>query len=108
MLISCFFFNFLVSGEAHRLDHEEVFIPLQGTLSLVLDGEAIRRQENQLQHPTPKYQYVQLVAYEVPTSVLTGLLPVTSILKPDAAQRLPVPDALNRAQHLLDVLQWAR
>lgn len=27
-----------VSG-AHRLNHEEVFIPLQGTLSVVLDGE---------------------------------------------------------------------
>jgi len=29
------------ASDAHRLNHEEVFIPLQGTLSLVLDGEEI-------------------------------------------------------------------
>jgi quercetin dioxygenase-like cupin family protein len=29
------------ASDAHRLDHEEVFIPLQGTLSLILDGEEI-------------------------------------------------------------------
>lgn len=27
------------ASDAHRLNHEEVFIPLQGTLSVVLDGE---------------------------------------------------------------------
>lgn len=29
------------ASDAHRLNHEEVFIPLQGTLSIILDGEAI-------------------------------------------------------------------
>jgi quercetin dioxygenase-like cupin family protein len=29
------------ASDAHRLNHEEVFIPLQGTLSVVLDGEEI-------------------------------------------------------------------
>lgn len=28
-------------SEAHRLNHEEVFIPLHGTFSMVLDGEKI-------------------------------------------------------------------
>ncbi|MHB8597095.1 MAG: cupin domain-containing protein [Ktedonobacteraceae bacterium] len=27
------------ASDAHRLNHEEVFIPLQGTLSVVLNGE---------------------------------------------------------------------
>lgn len=27
------------TSDAHRLNHEEVFIPLQGTFSVVLDGE---------------------------------------------------------------------
>lgn len=29
------------ASDAHRLNHEEVFIPLQGTLSVVLDGKEI-------------------------------------------------------------------
>jgi quercetin dioxygenase-like cupin family protein len=29
------------SSDPHRLDHEEVFLPLQGTFSVVLDGETI-------------------------------------------------------------------
>ena len=30
-----------VTSDAHRLTHEEVFLPLQGTLQVVVDGEEI-------------------------------------------------------------------
>jgi quercetin dioxygenase-like cupin family protein len=29
------------ASDAHRLNHEEVFLPLQGTFSVVLDGEEL-------------------------------------------------------------------